>query len=109
MAIIYDSVQFSDPIRLNNWDPPFRAGLYAILIPDQAIQPKPFSVVYFGESGNMSERGFSSHHKRSCWLTRAGNENNLWIATYLMPNSIEQERTTIESRLISKYRPPCND
>jgi hypothetical protein len=109
MSINYDNVQFSEPIRLNDWEPPFRAGLYAILFPDQTITPKPFAVVYFGESGNMSERGFASHHKRACWISRSGNVNNLWIATYLMPNSTEEERRIIESRLISKYRPPCND
>lgn len=53
MSINYDGIQFTDPVKLNTWEPPFHAGLYAILVPDQFIQPKPYAVVYFGESSNM--------------------------------------------------------
>jgi len=89
MSIIYDGTQFTEPVKLNTWEPPFRAGLYAILVPNQTVKPKAYAIVYFGESGNMSERGFLSHHKRSCWIRQAGSESNLWISTYLMPNSTE--------------------
>jgi hypothetical protein len=108
MSIIFNGVSFSEPESLAFWTPPFKAGLYAILIPSPNISPKPFEVIYFGESGNMSERGFASHHRRACWLRQAGNEANLYIAVYLMPNSSEQERKQIEAALIAKYNPQCN-
>lgn len=109
MSIIYSTIAFTEPEKLSNWEPPHRAGIYAILIPDSNSKPRPFSVVYFGESENMSERGFASHHKRYCWVKKAGNENNLYVSTYLMPNSTKEQRTTIESQLVQTFRPSCND
>jgi len=111
MSIIYNGVNFSEPERLVNCNPPFRAGLYVILIQDQTMKPKPFKAIYFGESGNMSERGFGSHHKKPCWIRTAGSEGNLYISANLMPNSTENERRNIEERLIQKYNTKnyCND
>lgn len=109
MSINYGGVEFSQPIPLSSWEPPFKGGLYAIVVPDQTSKPKPFRVVYFGQSSNMSERGFSSHYKGNFWLRQAGSEANLYIATYLMPNSSERDRVALEDRLVGEYRPACND
>ena len=110
MPIRFYDIDFSEPELLSNWNPTNQAGIYAIMIPNQFGRPMPFTPIYFGESENMSERGFLFHHKRSCWLRQASNnENNLFISTYLMPNSTEEQRKNIESRLIAKYKPHCND
>ena len=108
MSIIYSDVEFTEPIQLTVWNPPSRAGLYAILISAPRMKPKPFEVVYFGESEDMSERGFSSHHSRPCWINQAGSERNLWISVHLMPGSTKEERTNIESALVDRYNPSCN-
>jgi hypothetical protein len=77
--------------------------------PDPEGKPKTYRVIYFGESGNMSERGFlKSHHKFGCWINEAGTTKNLYISTYLMPNSSETERRTKEGQLIREYDPICN-
>ncbi|MGD0591234.1 MAG: hypothetical protein ABSA44_10620 [Bacteroidota bacterium] len=110
MSINFNDIAFTEPELLSKWNPPNRAGLYAIMIPNQSSKPKPFEVVYFGESGNMSERGYSSHHKRDCWLRQASNnENNLFISTYYLPSSTDEQRRAIEAKLVAHYKPHCND
>ena len=108
IMIGFSGHNFSEPEQLVNWNPPCRAGLYAITVPDQSIKPKPFRVVYFGESGNMSERGFSSHHKRSCWIKAAGRETNIYISTLLLPDATPFGRTNLEHTLVLKHKPVCN-
>lgn len=109
MSIKYGSYVFDEPVLFALWSPPNRTGLYAILIPDKSFRPKPFRVIYFGESGNLSERGFfKSHNKYSCWIREAGSEENLYIAIYLMPDSTPSQRKFIEKLLITQYKPVCN-
>lgn len=108
MSINFSSYAFSEPILLINWEPPYKAGIYAILKYASSCKPKPYRSLYFGQSSNMSERGFSNHHARDCWIRNAGGENQLYIATYLMPNSTDQERIKVEAKLIADYQPVCN-
>lgn len=109
MAINFGGHIFSEPEPIIFWEPPNRAGIYAIMTFDPMARPRPFRVIYFGESGNLSERGFlRSHHRYLCWLTQSGSENNLYISVYLMPNSAPQQRRIIESLLINEYKPSCN-
>ena len=64
MSIKFSSYAFNEPMPVTLWTPPYRAGLYAMLVPDGSCRPRPFRIIYFGESGNMSDRGFlRSHHK----------------------------------------------
>ena len=109
MNINFGGYNFSEPTKLTTWKPPYLAGLYAILIPDLSGDPLPLRVIYFGESGNMSERGFpSSHAKYSCWIAEASSEDYLSITIFPMPGSTEEQRRTIENQLISRYSPTCN-
>lgn len=107
MSIHFGNYKFEDPVFLHKWEPPYKAGIY-IICTAQAIFLPDYKPVYIGESGNMNERGFSSHHKRHCWVAEAGSEDKLWITTYLMPYSTEEERKAVEKELIQKYDPPCN-
>jgi len=109
MGINFGGVLFSEPVLISTWSPLYRAGLYAILVFDITISPKPYRVIYFGESSNLSERGFlTSHHKYSCWVREAGSSGNLYISVYLMPNSTADQRRAIEQKLIAMYKPICN-
>jgi len=109
MSINYSSYHFTDPVSAASWDPPYRSGIYAILTPDSSIKPKPYRVLYFGESENMSDRGFwKGHHRYRCFISEAASESNLNIAVYLMPNSTSEERRKIEQKLVNDYDPPCN-
>src|SRR5690348_15086556 len=83
--------EFTDPASLALWEPPRRAGLYAILavktpIAISFLVPNPFGrLIYIGESENMDERGFVSHHKRACWLANVQPDETLVVATHFIP------------------------
>lgn len=78
--------------------------------PEPQNKPNTYRLIYFGESGNLSDRGFyRSHHKFRCWLDQAGVESNIYIGIYKMPSSTPDQRRNIESSLINEYNPICND
>ena len=111
MSIKWGNINFEGPYPITSWNPPYRAALYAIMIkPNLQNQPSTYRIIYFGESGNLADRGFyRSHHKFQCWLNQAGSEYNIYIGIYRMPNSTSEQRRTIESSLINQYNPVCND
>ena len=104
-------IRFEGPHLITRWDPPLRAAIYAIMMKsDHVNEPHTYTILYFGESGNLSERGFYKNHQAyDCWINKAGGESNLFIGIYMMPNSIEHERKKIEQELISEYSPTCNN
>ena len=105
MGIRYDRYFFDGPIPINTWDPPERAGVYAILVPGQ-LGP---DLIYFGESDNLSRlRKLRYDPKYPCWLEKAGSEELILIAFHLIPDSTRAERSSICKRLITHYHPACN-
>lgn len=111
MPITWGDVKFDGPYLITEWDPPYRAAMYAIMMrPDPINKPDTYHILYFGESSNLSERGFyRSHHKYQCWLEKAGSESNIYIGIYAMPSSTQEQRTEVEQRLVAQYKPACND
>ncbi|MCK4375784.1 MAG: hypothetical protein KAX19_10660 [Candidatus Brocadiae bacterium] len=110
MAIKLAGYDFDGPTRLTDWEPPYRAGVYCICWrkkPD--TEPSTYYPIYFGESSNLSERGFVSHHKRSCWIREAGSESKLYVCVHLMPNSTAEGRGRVEQECIAKHDGACND
>lgn len=103
-------IKFEGPYPITSWNPPLRAAIYAIMVKSDPVnRPNMYKVLYIGESGNLSERGFyKTHHASQCWLQQAGSLSSLFIAIYLMPSSTEEERQNIEAQLIEEYSPPCN-
>lgn len=110
MSIVYSNYSFTEPMLLSTWVPTYASGIYAILKPNPLIAPRPYEVIYFGESSNFSERGFPwNHHKANSWMRNALSKNNIYISTYLMPYSTTQQRQEVEAYLIQQYKPACND
>ena len=111
MSITWGNIEFEGPYPIKDWEPPYRAAVYAIMMrPDPENNPRTYRILYFGESGNLSERGFyRSHHKYNCWIREAGSEYNLYIGIHRMPNSTANQRQDVEARLIKQYQPKCND
>jgi len=111
MTITWGKIQFDGPYPISKWDPPCKAAIYAIMIrPDPENKPNEYRIIYFGESGNLSERGFyRSHDKYGCWISQAGSDANLHIAIHPMPNSTEKDRREVEKKLILQYKPKCNE
>jgi len=109
MNIIFDEHEFSSPTRIAKWEPPKKPGLYVILKADLSSSPIPLKPIYFGQTRNFAERGFLKSHKNyKYWVKEAGSEDSIFIAIYIMLGSIEEERKTMEDKLIAKYRPVCN-
>ena len=109
MAIRYGDYVFDAPAPVAPWSAPHVAGVYAVLVADQTCQPMPFRVIYFGESRNMSARGFFRGHPRyPCWIREAGSEQSLYIAVYPMSESTPEQRRAVADRLISEIAPVCN-
>lgn len=110
LAVIYfANYQFSDPECLLNWTTSEKSGIYAILVQDPTSRSKPYKVIYFGESEDMSERGFfKSHYRYDRWIREAGKETEIYISVFPMPGSTPQLRQGIEAFLIKYYRPSCN-
>ena len=110
MTITWGDVEFEGPYPATNWTPPYRAAVYAIMTkPDPTNKPTTYRIIYFGESSNLSNRGFwRSHHKNECFVEQAGSESNLYIGIHRMPTSTEDQRRETEQRLINQYNPICN-
>jgi len=109
MNIIFDEHEFSSPIRIAEWEPPKKPGLYVILKPDLSSSPIPLKPIYFGQTKNFAARCFLKSHKNyKYWVKETGSEDGIFIAIYIMLGSIEEERKTMEDELIAKYRPVCN-
>jgi len=110
MTMTFDKYEFSKPVKITKWEPPESRGLYVILKPDLSSSPPlPLKPIYFGQTGNFAERGFiKSHKKYKDWIREVVEEEQILIAIYPMPDSTEEERKAIESKLINQYQPVCN-
>jgi len=109
MTMTFGEYEFSEPVKITEWEPPESRGLYAILKPDLSSSPLPLKPIYFGQTKNFAERGFiKSHEKYPCWVKEVPEEKYISIAIYPMPGSTEEERTAIEAELIKEYDPVCN-
>jgi hypothetical protein len=115
-----DKVRFSEPMAfpLASFSSIYRnlyalgmtpdPGLYTVLVGDNSCRPRPFRVLYFGESGNMNERVTPEHEHYQDWSRAAGGAENLRVAYYFLFGSTKDERVSIESDLIKYYSPQCN-
>lgn len=105
MTITWGDITFDGPYPTTRWEPPYRAAIYAIMVKTD----DRYRIIYFGESGNLSDRGFwRSHHRYQCFIDNAGSESNIYIGIYRMPNSTKEERKAVEQRLVDRYDPVCN-
>jgi hypothetical protein len=108
-VIYFANYQFSNPECLLNWITSEKSGIYAILVQDPTSRSKPYKAIYFGESEDMSERGFfKSHSRYDRWIREAGTEAELYISVFPMPDLTPELRQGIEAFLIKYYQPVCN-
>jgi hypothetical protein len=108
-GIVFGNISFTEPSRFSFFLPPFsHGGLYAILVPDTTAKPRPFRVIYFGESGELAKRVCPSHEKYPDWVREAGGAHALFVSLHTTTGN-KDERVALESRLIADYKPACND
>lgn len=107
-GIVYGNNQFSEPAWFPSLlTPPF-PGIYAILVRDPNCSPRPFRLLYLGESGFLSQRLVMQHEKYQDWV-RAAQGGELYFAYHLTSGLRDQQRKDLECALINQYRPPCNE
>ncbi len=86
-----------------------QSGLYAILVYDPSYTPRPFRVLYFGESENIQTRATGTHENLSRWRTQAGPVTQIYRSLCPLSSATKLERQQVESALIANYTPPCNE
>ena len=94
-------MQFPAPLTL-----PFQ-GLYVIVVPDDKFTPRPFRLLYIGESADVKERATKQHEKFDDWVREAAGRP-LYIGYSSTLGMTDQQRKGEECRLINEYNPPCN-
>jgi len=110
MSIQFGDYVFDEPVPFTKWQPPKQPCIYAVLVHDSRVKPKPFTIVFFGDSENLSDQSFfRSHIKYSCWLMQSGTEKNLFITLNKMPDTDPALRKKILNTLMKKYQPICNE
>lgn len=107
-GITFHNRAFTEPAPFLLSPPPIASGIYAILKPDPSCAPRPYRVIYFGESRNFSERVTENHERFNDWVGEAGDAANIYIAFCPTPFLREEQRRWAESDLIARYRPVCN-
>ena len=97
--------EFLGPIKLSEWGPPMEGVVYVIFSRKKDV----FNMLYVGET-EKTEAGdfFTKNEQFRCWLSSAGNEENLYLSIYPMWESTESQRRQLENKIISKYKPICN-
>lgn len=98
---------FQDLTPLNNINLLNRACVYTIWT--LTSTPDRYNILYIGQTGQAQTRLDQNHHKYQCWQTH--NVNGLYVAFLPTPSVqyTESQRRQIETTLIQKYNPVCNN
>lgn len=112
-GIKFGDILFSEPVALPQTTSVLdhmvpQPGLYVILTPDARYTPRPFRLIYIGESDNVNARANAAHEKFSAWKRQAGTAQ-LYRALCLLSGTTKLQRQAAETVLIRAYAPPCND
>ncbi len=96
--------------RLKSWTPPALAGIYAVTYrQDGQNKPKAHSVVYFGESADMSKQPGITDETQFEGCVDSSSIEDLYVFIHPMPESSKFERAKVQDRLVSEYQPRAND
>ena len=101
--ITLGTLQFSGPFLAPLWTPPKTAGLYAILVPGWRLLT--FRALYFGQAATFSSSLIKSHERHTEWVTIAGTDWNLYIATYEMSFATPAQLESAARELARSYKP----
>ena len=97
--------EFLGPIRLSEWGPPMEEVVYILFAKNKDV----FNIIYVGESGKTETSDFFTKNEQfKCWLSNAGDENNLYLSIYPMWESNQSARKQLVHKIVDKYKPVCN-
>ena len=98
--------EFLGPIPLGEWGPPMEKLVYLILSRDK----DRYNLVYVGDCKKTDDSAFFVQHPGfKCWVQQAGSENTLHVAILPMFDSTDDRRRNVIERILSRYKPPCNE
>jgi excinuclease UvrABC nuclease subunit len=98
---------FTEPTPFSMVSPGSTQGIYAILAFDAQSRPRPFRVLYIGESENLKKRVTNQHEKFSDWVQEAGGIV-FFVSFHSTVVLTDEQRKDAEEKLIAQYDPPCN-
>ena len=101
--ITLGSRSFAGPFLAPLWSPPKTAGLYAVLVPGWRLLT--FRALCFGQAESFSPDLVKSHERHAEWVSIAGTDWNLYIATHEMSFSTAAQRGAAERELARSYKP----
>ena len=101
--ITLGTLSFSGPFLTPLWTPPKTPGLYAILVPGWRLNT--FRAIYFGQAETFSADLVKSHERHTEWVTIAGTDWNLYIATHEMSFATPAQLESTARELARSYKP----
>jgi hypothetical protein len=101
--ITLGSLGFAGPFLAPLWSPPKSAGLYAVMVPGWRLNT--FRALYFGQAGSFAPELVKSHERHAEWVTIAGTDWNLYIATYEMSFATPAQLESAARELARSYKP----
>ena len=101
--ITLGTLSFSGPFLTPLWTPPKTPGLYAILVPGWRLNT--FRAIYFGQAETFSADLIKSHERHTEWVTIAGTDWNLYIATHEMSFATPAQLESTARELARSYKP----
>lgn len=98
---------FMGGVTLRDWHPSGGAAVYAITYkPDSTNRPKSHTVVYFGESSDISKHSVDiCNDLDSWWKDNGKGTSDLFIFIHEMPTSSRYERMHLQKQLTIEYEP----
>jgi len=98
--------EFLGPIKLSEWGPPMDRVVYIIFSKNKDV----FNMIYVAESEKTESKDFFTKNVQfKCWLSYTGKEENLYLSIYPMWESSQPQRNQLVKKIISKYKPVCNE
>jgi hypothetical protein len=77
---------------------------------DAANKPKAHTVLYFGESSDVSKDAITQcNNIQELWQNKGGGSSELFLFFHEMPSSTAMQREAVQSQLVSESDPPMND
>ena len=101
--ITLGTLEFSGPFLAPVWSPPKTAGLYAVMVPGWRLLT--FRALYFGQAERLSPDLIRSHPRHAEWVTIAGTDWNLYIATHEMSCATPARLESAARDLARSYKP----
>ena len=97
---------FAGPFLLPLWSAPKAAGVCAVLVPGWKLLT--FRALHFEPVESFSPEALKTHPRYGEWLSIAGTEWNLYVATHELSFSTPSERAGVERELARDYKPEFN-